>query len=40
MRFGGTLRFRGVLRFHWFMFKLLIYNKSLSNKSFRLINHL
>ena len=33
------MRFEGVFRFHWFMFKLVIYNESLFNKSFILINY-
>ena len=34
-----TYCYGGVLRFHIFMFKLIIYKENLFNKSFRLIHH-
>ena len=40
VRYVAEMRFGGVLRFHRFAFKLVNYNESLYNKSFRLIYHL
>ena len=39
MNINGLMRFVGVLRFHRFMFKLVIYNASLGNKFFKSIHH-
>ena len=33
------MRFGGILRFHRFMFKLVIYNKRLSDKNLRFIHY-
>ena len=35
----GKLRFRGALLFHKVMFKLVTYNETLANRSFRLIQN-
>ena len=36
----AEMRFEGELRFYRFMFKLVIYNECLFNKSFKSIHHL